>query len=647
MLGLAVASCASLGSPDGGRYDEEPPVVLGATPANGAVQAKDKKISIWFDEYIKLENANEKVTVSPPQQEPPNIRAEGKRIRIDLFDDLLPNTTYTVDFSDAISDNNEGNPLGLFTYSFSTGERIDTMEVSGTVLNAEDLEPVKGVLVGLYPADSLTDSTFRTRPLMRVGRTNGSGRFTIKGVANGRYRAMALDDKDNDYRFSQKSERISFDTLTFETTSRGDWRVDTLWKDTARVASNIKEFMVQPYTHYYPDNLILRSFLEDGQDRHLLKITRETPEKFTLFFTAPSDSLPVLEGLNFDPSLLYVESSLHRDTITYWIPDTAVAYQDTLQFHLSYLETDTLGQLVMRTDSLQEIVPKQTHARLERERLKKSEEWEKEQEKLRRKAKGVLPKEENPYEHTYLEVSMKPGSSLDPNQYLSFYFNEPLAAVDTTLLHCYVRVDSLYEPVPYLFERDEHDPRRCNVYVEWQSKQSYRFSADSLAFKGIMGHVNRAMRYDVRVRSLDEYGTVFLQLSNLDLQEGEQVYVELLNKQEKPVARVEAKDNRADFFYLKAGEYYARLFVDRNGNGKWDTGNFDAKLQPEEVYYFPGSIAVRAKFDFERGWNVRGRLLTEQKPKAITKAKPDRERKTAADRNRQREEELRGTRKRR
>ena len=215
-----IAACASLGNPDGGPYDETPPQVVRALPENQTVNSDKKKITIYFNEFIKIENASEKVVVSPPQEEMANVRADGKRIKIELFDTLRPNTTYTIDFSDAIVDNNEGNPMGNYTYSFSTGEDIDTMQVSGYVINAADLEPIKGILVGLYAVneDSIVpDSVLRTRPFDRVSRTNGSGYFVIKGVARDRlYRAFALKDMDNDFSFSHKSVLVAFDTLLLE-----------------------------------------------------------------------------------------------------------------------------------------------------------------------------------------------------------------------------------------------------------------------------------------------------------------------------------------------------------------------------------------------------------------------------------------------
>lgn len=634
MLVLILASCASIGTPDGGRYDEEPPKVLYCTPENRSVGANNKKISIWFDEYIKLENANEKVTVSPPQVEAPNIRADGKRVRVDLYDDLLPNTTYTVDFSDAISDNNEGNPLGLYTYSFSTGETIDTMEVSGVVLNAADLEPIKGIMVGVYPADStFADSLFRTRALPRVGRTNGSGEFTVKGLANGRYRAFALQDMDANYTFSQKNEVIAFDTATFTTSNRPDLRPDTVWVDTV----HYEKIRMVPYIHYYPDDIVLLAFLESGQDRHLLKQERLTPEKMTFYFTAPSDELPVVEGLNFDAKALYCEHSEHNDTITYWIPDTTVAYMDTLSMRFTYMDTDTLGRLVSRTDTL-DMAARNTHAKLEKERLKKIEEWQKDREKQAKKNKTPLKDEPNPYEVVFLEASIRPSGAIDPNQNVTYRFDEPIARVDTTKLHFYQKVDSNLVDVPYLFLPDSLNPRVYTLYAEWMPNTVYQMVCDSLAFTSVMGKSTKALKNDFRVRSLDDYGTIFLKLTNIGLRDGEVAYVELLDKGGKPQNRVRVNDNRADFFYIKPGDYYLRLFVDCNDNGIWDTGNYDAQLQPEDVYYFPKPISVKAKWDMEQAWNVRGIKRNLQKPKAITKQKPDKKKNTK-DRNRERDEQ--------
>jgi hypothetical protein len=172
-----------MGQPDGGWYDDDPPKVVGSTPEDRATNVKTNKIAIYFDEFIKIENATEKVIVSPPQLETPEIKGAGKKIVVELKDTLKENTTYTIDFSDAISDNNEGNPLGNYTFTFSTGEQIDTFEIAGYVLDASNLEPIKGIAVGLY--DDLSDTAFTTKPLMRISRTDSRGHFVVKGVAPG------------------------------------------------------------------------------------------------------------------------------------------------------------------------------------------------------------------------------------------------------------------------------------------------------------------------------------------------------------------------------------------------------------------------------------------------------------------------------
>ena len=632
ILTLLVVACASIAQPDGGEYDEIPPKVVSAFPAERATGVQTRKARINFDEYIKLQNASEKVIVSPPQIEPANIRADGKRIKIDFNDSLMPNTTYTVDFGDAIEDNNEGNPMGNYTYSFSTGDDIDTMEVSGTVLNAEDLEPVKGMLVGLYPLDSnLTDSILRTTPFSRVSRTNGSGRFTIKGVKPGKYRAYALDDKDANFVFSQKSEKIAFDSVIFETSCKRDVRMDTIWRDTIEYDS----IRVVPYTHFLPDDLVLLSFLEDGQDQHLLKNERTDPEVFRLYFTAPADTLPVIKGLNFDESCLVCEASEKNDTLTYWITDTTYyRQQDTLKFELSFMATDTTGVLSPYTEKL-EIVPKNTWAKKWKEQSKKIEEWNKEREKKMKKAKKPLPHEENPYTKTFLEVSCKPTGALDPNQNPRFTAKEPLAKVDTTKIHFYIKQDSDWIPAPFLFLPSNNDKKVYTLYAEWDSKEKYKFSADSCAFTSVMGNSTKPMRYEFSVKPDEDYGSIFIHILAPD----SNIIVQLLNRSDKPVATQKAdKDGHADFFYTKPGDYYVRCFIDANQNGVWDTGNYDEGRRPEEVFYFPQKLSLKANWDLEQDWAIRSIDRSKQKPTDITKQKADKQ-KTIKQRNLQRKME--------
>lgn len=629
-LVLLMVACASIGSPDGGMYDETPPRVVSSTPSDKSTSNSRKKISINFDEYIKLENASEKVIVSPPQIEPANIRAEGKKIKVELFDSLKENTTYTVDFSDAITDNNEGNPMGNYTFSFSTGEVIDTMQVAGTVLNAEDLEPIKGMLVGLYPSDSsFSDTILASTPFCRVSRTNGEGKFIIKGVKPGKYRACALDDKDGNFIFSQKSEKVAFDTTEFEVSCRRDILMDTIWRDSTRYDS----IRVIPYTHYLPDDLVLFAFLEEGQDQHLLKIERKEPESFTMFFTAPADTLPTIKGLNFDEKCIVMEATEHFDTITCWITDTTYyRQQDTLSMEISFLETDTLGQLQPHTEA-QDLVPRKTWAKKWEEQKKLIDNWQKDREKRQKKAKQPLPYEDNPYEKTWLEISCKPAGTLDPNQNPRFTAKEPLLEMDSTRIHFYIKQDSDWIPHPFLFLPEEKDKRSYTLYAEWDSKEQYRFVADTAAFKSVMGNENKEMKLEFKVKKDEDFGSIFVHTILPDTG----VVIQLINRSGKPVATQRAnEEGRADFYYLKAGEYFLRCFIDSNGNNIWDTGNYREGRQPEEVFYFPKPLALKANWDLEQDWDVRSIERTTQKPAALIKQKADKK-KTIKERNKERE----------
>ncbi len=630
---LLTAACASIGSPDGGRFDETPPRVVGSSPADGAVNVSKRKVQILFDEYIKLEKASEKVVISPPQIEPANVRADGKRVKVDFYDSLRANTTYTIDFSDAIEDNNEGNPMGQYTFSFSTGDVIDTMQVSGRVLNAADLEPIKGIMVGLYPADSTwNDTLFRTRPFLRVSRTNGEGRFTIKGVKDGAYRVRALEDKDGDFVFSQKNERVAFDTTVYVTGSFPDVRMDTVWRDSLWYDS----IRVVPYTHYTPDDVLLLAFLEDGQERHLLKTVYPEPTNFTFYFTAPSDSTPRIKGLNFDERCLVADASLKNDTVTFWVTDTALIHrQDTLSMILSYMETDTLGQLVVTNDTL-DLSPKTTYAKIAAERSKQIEAWEKDRERRQKKAKKPLPYEENPYERTWLEAGFKPSGSLAPNQNVRYLAKEPILEVDTTKIHFYVKKDTDWLPAPFLFMPEERSAKSYMLYAEWEPGQKYRFVMDTAAVVSVLEHESKSVRQEFHVRAVEEYGSIFIHVISPDTG----VVVQLLSKNDKVEAQQRTdKDGNADFFFMKPGEYYMRCYVDANGNGQWDTGDYASGLQPERVYYFGKPLPLKAQWDLRQDWDVRAVDVARQKPMAITKQKPDKEKKLK-NRNAERDREM-------
>ena len=609
---LLLVSCAKMGQPDGGWYDETPPKVIGANPADGGVNVNSKKVTIFFDEFIKLDNPTEKVVVSPPQLEAPEIKSAGKKITISLIDSLKPNTTYTIDFSDAISDNNENNPMGNFTYSFSTGEAIDTMEVSGYVLESENLEPIKGILVGLY--NDLSDSAFKTKPMLRVSRTDSRGRFVIKGIAPGKYRIYALQDMDGNYMFNQKSEKLAFSHDIIVPTSKPDVRQDTTWIDTL----HIKSIDQVNYTHFLPDDIVLRAFTEPLTDRFFLKAERKEANNFSLFFSYGDSILPQIRGLNFnEKDAFIVESTEHKDSITYWLKDTALVNQDTLHFELAYRMTDSTGVLQNKIDTL-EVLSKQPYAKRQKELAKELEDWTKKQEKLKKKGQpydSIMPVKP-------LQVQVGVNSQLDPDKNIRFTFPTPLAKADTAGIHLYAKHDTLWYRAPFEFEPVQN--REYLLRGEWRPDIEYSLEVDSAAFEDIYGLVSNPIKQGFKVSSLDEYGTLLVNITSLH---DKPLLVQLLNAQDQVVKAVKAINGVAEFFYLKPEKYYMRLIVDSNDNGKWDTGDYDKDQQAEEVYYYPDLIECKAKWDVTESWDPKSKPLDKQKPGAITKQKPDKEKK--------------------
>lgn len=619
---LCLAACANPGSgPDGGPYDETPPRIVAMSPALGQRGTTDRKVTITFDELIKIENATEKIIISPPQTEAPDIKTAGRRITVELIDTLKPETTYTIDFSDAITDANEGNPLGNFTYYFSTGQQLDTMEVSGHVLAAENLEPVKGMLVGLH-ADT-TDTAFTTKPFDRVARTDGNGHFSIKGVAPGTYRAYALRDMDGDFRRS-KGEMMAELRTAVRPSSFPDVRYDTLWHDSVRYDS----IRTVHYTHYTPDDLVLLAYTERPVERHFLKSQRDVPEWFRMYFTAPSAHVPVVRGLNFDAEGAFLEQrSAGNDTITYWLRDVMMPAVDTLRMAYTYEAfDDSTGANVLRTDTL-ELTPRQTMARRLKQKAEEEEKWQKQLEK--RHKKGDYSRETRPVEH--LKIDCKAPRTLMPDRNVRFECEEPLVRLDTAGLHLWLMQDTVRTEAPFRILPRPDDLLGFTLAGEWRYGQHYELTLDSAATAGLSGRTNRTVETRFSIGKEEDYGAVFLTLPGAD----STATVQLLSSDTKVERQVRSRDGRADFFYVSPGKYYLRLFYDRNGNGRWDTGDYDRGLAPEEVFYFPVAITVRANWDIEQTWRPDELPLTRQKPRELVKQQEEKE-KTARNRNAER-----------
>lgn len=611
---LLAISCARMGNPDGGWYDDTPPYVVNSSPADRATNVKPKRVSIYFNEFIKLEDAQNKVIISPPQLEMPEIKASGKRVIVDLKDTLKENTTYSIDFGDAISDFTEGNPMGNYAFTFSTGSVIDTLQVSGYVLNAENLEPIKGIQVGLY--DDLSDTAFLKKPMIRISRTDSRGHFVIKGVAPGTYRCYALQDADNNYIYNQKAEMVGFSHDTFEPSWKPDTRQDTIWRDSLHIDNIVRV----PYTHFLPDDITLLAFTALQDNRYLLKTERTEPHKIGFYFTYGDSVPPTIRGLNFaSDSAFIVEPSLKNDTVYYWLRDTALVNQDTLRMEVQYMMTDTTNLLISKTDTL-DITPKEPYEKRMKAKQKEIEKWEKEQEKKKKHDEpydSIMPTEQ-------LNLKINPAGSLSPESIVTIESPTPLLRIDTAAIHLYTKVDSLWYDADYVLKPSAHNIRSYTLTADWKPETEYSLEIDSAAIEDIYGLVTGPIKQGMKVKSEDDYSTLTVNLSGI---QDTAIIVQLLTSSESVVMQNKAKNGVAEFYYVNPGKYYLRAFVDSNGNGQWDTGDYYADRQAEAVYYYPEETECKAKWDVTRNWNLTARKRFDQKPAAIVKQKADKEKK--------------------
>ncbi len=634
IISVVLLGCAAVGTPDGGPYDDTPPKVVGSSPKLEETNVKNKTVRIDFDEYIKLENASEKVIISPPQKEQPEIQVNGKDIQIKLIDSLQPNTTYTIDFSDGIVDNNEGNPLGDFCFSFSTGSQLDTMEVSGYVLNAADLEPIKGIQVGLY--SNMADSAFTTQQFQRVSRTDGSGHFVIRGIKPGKYRIYALNDMDQSFSYSQRSETMAWSDSIIVPSSTEAFREDTIWNEDKITIDTI---LTVEYTRFLPDDIILRAFTATPDIQYLAKSDRNTHEKIELQFAIPVDSMPVIKGLNFNEQDAYiVEHTARYDTITLWMKDTTIYYNDTLRFSLQYLATDTNGLLTDHIDTLS-LTPKRSRARIVQDEQKRAkdeaEKFEKDLKRLERNgdsigiARLMLPKTKFlPIEHT--------SSTMALNDVYTLSFKEPITFLSDTAVKVLKMEDSIWVKVPFEIEQDPLLIREYRIYAEWRPEETYKILIDSASIVGLYGLHNDALEHEIRFAPLNTYSTFTVNVANPK----SSYLIELLDNKGDITRCGRIEEGKVDFFFLIPGKYYVRLIDDVNMNGKWDTGEYAEKRQPEKVYYINKVFDLKQDWYHETEmWDVLATPLNKQKPEAITKQKADKK-KTITNKNKEREEKM-------
>lgn len=618
LLCLQLLSCASIGSPGGGPKDETPPVLVKTLPENNSRNYTKKKLEIYFDELVSVENASDRVIVSPPQKTPPQVNAIMTKIVVELQDSLKANETYTIDFTNSIVDLNERNPYGDYAFAFSTGPDIDTLRVSGIVLRADNLNPVRGILVGAHL--DLSDSTFIKDPFLRISKTDTWGRFCIKNLKPGPYKIYALDDKNRDYRFDQAGEALAFPDSAVSLWTEICQRYDTTWIDSL----TIDTIQLVDYLCYKPDDLLLKLYEEDFGRQYLVKSERPAKEFFSLIFGYKADSLPKIKLLSPGPTdfdeqtdsikWYFCENNLTNDSLVYWIKDSSIYRHDTLHIQVNYFKTDSNNLLSPACDTLRLFTRKLASSARggslpDRDR-NRGRRGDREQDT----AAQVVP-----VDHLKLQTSLKP--SLDIYSSPRFTWETPIKNIQGDPFSLYRKKDTLWIEITD-FTVEPH-PEKLRTYVLdalWDFEAQYKVEIDSGSVEGWYGKTNAKFSQSFTIKAEKEYSRLTVSIDGF---EGP-AFAELLDKSDKVVRKVKLEEGVADFLFLKPGDYYLRAIDDANDNLLWDTGNYAMKLQPEEVFYNNKLFNLKANWEINESWNIRDLPLTEQKPKDLKPAQAKR-----------------------
>lgn len=596
LAALMVYACANRGYPEGGPKDTTPPVVVNEVPVSFTKNFDKKKIEIYFDEFVQLKDINERFVVSPPMKKNPKVNLRGKYILVSMPDSLRENTTYNLDFSDAIADNNEGNSLGYYRYVFSTGDIIDTLELGGTVVYAESNEPVINALVGIYAeqADSL--------PLLEmpdyIARTDSSGNFRLINIREAVYRVIAMADENKDKKYTPEDEMFAFMDSTVHPVVMPMVRTDTFTVIRQIVGLDTitsDSVVTTEYLAYGPGNLYLRMFQEKGTQLYLSVDKREIREKLEFVFSIPGDNrltVEVWDTLATDslPREWYIkERTAGNDTITLWIKDSSLYNRENLNLVLTYLRTDSTGQLSVLSDTNRyTFKEKSTTGRKEKNQEKES---------------AAV---------SYLDIRPNIGGELDLGGRVGLEFDRPLNRTELEkAIRVSEKVDTIYQPITFTLQEDSLKIRLVYVDAQWKSGGEYRIEIDSAEVSDIYGRFNNKFEKSFKVRTEDYYGKVILSVKGVTGNTVIQMYKPDSGKSTNGSHRYQilkektiCQDGELVFDMLPEGKYMFRAVLDTNGNGIWDTGLYLKHQQPEEIVYLPVEIAVKQNFDIEQEFDL-------------------------------------------
>lgn len=594
-------ACAKISTPSGGPRDKTPPVVVKSTPLKATKNFRGNKIEVEFDEYVVLDNISEKFMVSPPMKKKPRVVIRGKSVVVELDEKLKDSTTYTFYFQDAIKDLNEGNVLPNYQFVLSTGPVIDSLSVTGNVLNARNLEVPEKTEVLMHR--EMADSAVTKHIPQYISRVDPSGYFRFDNVRPGTYRLYGLKETDNSKSYNLPEEEFAFmdssivitsdknyippvkDTVVVKkavkkeeakTTKPGQKTAAPVKKtSTAADTANIKK-IAEPA----PLKGEYELFLFPGRKKahYLLSSKREPKFQLLYILSLPPDSMKFSFSIpDADSKSYFTEATRNRDTLKVWLTDSALYSRPSIQTILNYPFTDSLGKLIYKEDT---VVMRFTAPRQSRSAPKKK--------------KTVFTVESN--------IST---GSLKPGQTIVFNAQTPFSEPDTTKIRLYEILTNTKSNIPYNLVKDSLLSTRYFLKTKLAQGKKYLFVADSASFRNVFKEASDSVGIKFSIKPPDSYCKLTVEIKNCN---GNSI-IQLLDKSEKLVSEVHVnKNGKIVFPLLEVSVYRLKVIYDLNGDGIWTTGDFSLHRQPEPVSYYPVEIELKTGWELEfindKAWDI-------------------------------------------
>jgi hypothetical protein len=563
---IITGSCAKISAPTGGLRDKLPPVVIKSVPENGSVNFRGERFEITFNEFVVLDNINDKFMVSPPLKKKPRVYVKGKNVIADFEEALRDSTTYTFYFQDAIKDLNEGNILDNFQFVFSTGSVIDSLSVTGNAYNAFNLNPPEKSMVLLY---SCPDDTAATRSIPDyISRISQTGYFRIDNVKQGKYRLYALRDDDNSRNYNLPDEEFAFMKTPVEITSENNYI--PVVKDT----TTVKKTNTKPAAPVFLNGEHqLYTFVAPHKNHYLTSSAR--PLKYLLSYTVslPPDSMSLGFSIpGSDAGSYFLETSRNRDSVKVWITDSVLYNSPVITTLLKFPFTDSMNVVVYREDTIP--------LRFTAPRPPKSS-----------RVKKIKYTVDNNISQGFLK----------PGQNIVFNSKTPLRQPDTSRIRIYDVTDPKVKQQRLQFTGEMVSSERYVIKAPFLQDKKYLFIADSAALGNIYGENIDSTGIRFSVRNAESYSKLTLNITGY---EGGRI-IQLLDNSEKLIGeRYMEKDGKILFQLLDNGDYRVRVVYDLNGDRRWTTGDFSRGLQPEPVSFYPGEIKIKVGWDAEQDWDI-------------------------------------------